>query len=177
MVQAVVRFTERSPPNPQLDVQLTHAFDTLTLTVIVTGRAQSPNVRFTSDPGTYDESQLLSYFAGLSSPDQEGPSGSAGQQAAGAAAGLLLGPVTKEVRKNLPIDTFDVSMGNNAPVVTVGKWLSDELFVAYTWTTRAEPTEDEQSGLIRWRFYPGWVLEVIAGPNQQSADVYWIRRF
>jgi autotransporter translocation and assembly factor TamB len=177
VVQAIVRFTERSPPNPQLDIQLTHAFDTLTLTVNVSGRAQNPNVRFTSDPGTYDESQLLSFFAGLSNPDQEGPAGPASEQAAGAAAGLLLGPVTKQVRKNLPIDTFDVSMGNNAPVVTVGKWLSDELFLAYTWTTQAEPTEDEQSGLIRWRFYPGWVMEVIAGPIQQSADVFWIKRF
>jgi len=176
IIEATVRFTESYPINPKLDVQLEHGFDRLTLTVLVGGRALSPQVRFSSQPSTYDQSQLLAFFAGLQNPDQDGPSGTAGQKAAGAAAGLLFGQVTKAVRKNLPIDTFDVSMGNGAPVLTVGKWLSEELFVAYTWSVAGSPSE-EQRGLIRWRFYPEWALEVIAGFSLQSADVFWIRRF
>lgn len=183
LTKTEVNFRGAQPPNPTLDLELTHEFETATLFVFISGSAQNPKIRFGADPSRYDQSQLLAFFAGLSSPDDPGrPSGDPGGQAAGAAAGVLLGPITKEARKALPFDTLDVNFqsegGRTAPVVTFGKWLTDSLFVAYTWNAAASArAEEQQQGTLRYRLAPRWVLEVLASLGTQSADLLWTRRF
>ncbi|NJK88628.1 MAG: hypothetical protein HC923_03990 [Myxococcales bacterium] len=159
-------------------MELQHAFETMTLTVFVTGRASDPDIRFAGEPAQYDQATLLSFFAGIANPDDQGSGGPTPEEAAGgAAAGILLGPVTKKVRQTLPIDTFDVGMSQGAPVVTVGKWLTETVFLAYRWNMETADTEQEYQGVLRWRFFPSWMLEVVAGLNTQSADVFWVQRF
>lgn len=177
--KAQVAFRGARPPDPTLDVRLVHDFDSMTLTALVQGSTRKPKVRFAADPSNYDQAQLFAFFAGLSNPDNPGqPSGGAGA----AAAGVLLGPVTREARRNLPLDTIDVSFKNRgdqtAPVVTLGKWLNESLFVAYSWNAAASSrAEEQQQGILRYRISRRWVFEMMAGLTSQSADILWTKRF
>jgi hypothetical protein len=171
VTRAVVTFTGGPELDPRLDLELVHAFDSVTLTVNITGPASEPDVRFSSSPAIYDQAQLLSFFTGLADPDRPGRSSNL------AASGtVLLAPIQNQLVRRLPIDSLDFTTQGNRPVVTVGKWLSETVFVAAGYNG-AQDGPSAYEGLVRWRFLPGWVLEAIASINDQSADLLWSKRF
>ncbi|MEM6370391.1 MAG: translocation/assembly module TamB domain-containing protein [Myxococcota bacterium] len=173
--RAVVGFTERIPPDPRLDIQLAHAFRTLTLYVYITGPASKPEVRFGSAPSGYDQAQLTAFFTGLQDPDSPGRA-TAGGSAASSVGQALLGPAIAQVRRQLPIDTLDIGSNGGAAVVTVGKWISETVFISAGYDgSRTGAAAYE--GTLRWRFTPRWVLEVLASLESQSTDVLWTKRF
>ncbi|MGF1508403.1 MAG: translocation/assembly module TamB domain-containing protein [Myxococcota bacterium] len=174
--KAVVRLTGDVPPDPRVDIQLAHDFRTLTLYVYVTGSVSDPTVRFQSSSGEYGQAELVGFFTGLTNPDD-------GTQAAGpepsraeTAGNLILGPAIRQVRQALPIDTLEVAARGNAAVVTVGKWISESIFVAAGYDG-SESGADAYEGTVRWQFAPSWILEVITSLNTQSGDLLWTKRF
>jgi len=173
--RAVVSFTGKVPTDPRLDIQLAHAFRTMTLFVYITGSASAPEVRFGASPSDYDQAQLTAFFTGLQNPDTPGRASGEGG-AAGSVGQALLGPAIAEVRRQLPIDTLDIDTNGGAAVITVGKWISETVFVAAGYDgSRSGGSAYE--GTLRWRFTPRWVLEVLASLESQSADVLWTKRF
>ena len=173
--RAVVSFTGKVPADPRLDIQLSHAFQTMTLFVYITGSASAPEVRFGASPSNYDQAQLTAFFTGLQNPDSPGRSSGEGG-AAGSIGQALLGPAIAEVRRQLPIDTLDVGTKGGAAVITVGKWISETVFVAAGYDGSQGETSAYR-GTLRWRFTPRWVLELLASLESQSADVLWTKRF
>jgi translocation and assembly module TamB len=165
---------------PNIDVKLSFdGFETAVLQIFVSGDPARPELRFASEPPIYDQPQILSFVLGAS-PDS-GSSGSAAEgKAAGAAAGFLMGPIQNEVRDKLPIDTLKVDVGEGAQAesLTLGKWITNKIFIAYSYRFQAETEENTNEATLQYRFWRRWTLETRYGDRGSgSADLLWIKRF
>ncbi len=176
-----VRFGGEIPPNPSLDIRVSHQFPEAEIYIDVGGRLSKPTVTFASDSGQYDQGQLLGMVLGGDSPG----SGSAenadtSQQATAAAAGLVANQVAGVIRKaGLPIDVLRVGSdpeagGSGLNEVTIGKWLTDRLFVAFRVRSTIKADENKTEGTFQHFFTRDWMWEGVVGPQENSIDLLWI---
>lgn len=180
--RAEVVLEGKQPPDPRLNVTLIHDFTSVGVEfrVRVLGTASEPDLELSSNPARYSRPELLQILLGTD-PSELGQSSDKdlGEQAAGAAAGFLAGAIRSELGQILPFDALDVELdGTNVKAVTVGKYLTREIFVA----TNIHPNADQQTENLfeavgQYRFLPGWMLELIAGLQMQSLDLLWTNRF
>ncbi len=180
---ARVAFEGRIPPDPRIDVRLSHQFATMTLFIDATGTADNPSISFSSDPGIYDQAQLLSFVLG-GNPDtgaEPGTEPGLQQRAVGAAGAMIAEQVGDVLRQAFPIDVLRIGADDPAEgvfgFVTVGTWVRDDLFVAYR--RRADPGERENihEAQLEYQLFQNWTLEGVAGRERQSVDLLWIRRY
>ena len=109
-----------------------------TLAVSITGKATSPRIQFTLDDESIEEGDALSYILfgksmdELSLNQQENVS-STGSIAESAAASLLSSQLTNYIGKKINLDYIEVKSqgGFNNASVTLGKYITNKLFVSY----------------------------------------------
>ncbi|MCA9554533.1 MAG: translocation/assembly module TamB domain-containing protein, partial [Myxococcales bacterium] len=181
--RAQLIFDGQDPPDPRVSVRLRHDFPTLTFTVMVEGTANQPEVSFDASPSRYSQGELLSIFLGTD-PEDLGKKDdrSVSQQAVGAVAGLLVGRLQEQLGQALPIDTLDVELGDTTTGagtrVTLGKWITRKLFLAYRYKFQADTqVENDSEAVVQYRFLPGWMVEVILGLVRNDAELVWMKRF
>lgn len=182
--RAELAFEGNVPPNPRVNVRLRHEFGDLTFFVLVRGPADSPEVEFAASPARYSQAELLTIFLGTD-PSELGQKDdrSVEQQALGAVTGLFVGWAQDQLGKSLPIDTLDVEVGDTSrggagTRVTLGKWITRRLFLAYRYRFEANTElENDNEALVQYRFLPGWMLEVVLGLTRNDADIIWTKRF
>jgi uncharacterized protein involved in outer membrane biogenesis len=178
-----VRFGGEMPPNPGLDIRVAHQFPEVTVYIDVGGRVSNPTVTFASDSGQYDQAQLLGMVLGGDA--SSGGGGETGadptDKAANAAAGLVANQVAGVIRKaGLPVDVLRVGSDPEAGssglnVVTVGKWLTDRLFVAFrVRNLEGESDKNQGEGTFQHFFTRDWMWEGVVGPQENSIDLLWI---
>lgn len=68
------------------------------------------------------------------------------------------------------IDADDEGVSN----LTLGKWITREVFLAYRQNLRPTSLENEQEAVVQWRFLPGWMVELAGGLIKNELDVYWL---
>ncbi len=187
--RARANFQGRIPPNPDLNVVLAHEFDTATVYIAVRGTKEQPTIDLRSEPGIYDQAQLLSFVLG-GSPDEGdraagGEEGSLASKAGGVVGGLLASQVEKAVSKAFPIDTLKIGTeglgGDAVQTVTVGKWLTEDVFVAYQHRFQTDADDNRNEAQLEYHIFQNWVLEGTIGEHDQgragSADILWSKRF
>ncbi|MBX2812581.1 MAG: translocation/assembly module TamB domain-containing protein [Myxococcales bacterium] len=180
--QAEITLDGQEPPDPHLDIRLGHEFvdDGLTLVVHVLGTSQRPRIKLSSSPARYAHSELLQIFMGTP-PSQLGRSDdrSTTQKAAGAALGLLTSQLQAELGQALPLDTLDVELNDEGvSSLTLGKWLTREIFLAYRYNNTSQPDQENDSeAVMQYRFVPGWMVEAVIGLVRQEVDLLWLKRF
>lgn len=178
--RGLVVFDGSFPPNPRLDFRLAHDFPELSLLVLVGGTAKKPEVRFSSEPGGYDQATLLGFFVG-GGPGETSGSGDAEDTAKRAASGLLVSKLAATAKSQIPIDTLDVDLGdgsNRSGSVSAGKWLFGDVYIAYRYRFTPTKEENKSEGIIRWRFARRWTLEAHYGDAKEGAlDAIWLKRF
>ncbi|MEM8839879.1 MAG: translocation/assembly module TamB domain-containing protein [Pseudomonadota bacterium] len=111
--------------------------------------------------------------------------GDVGQRdVAAALAGLATSRLQREIKQALPIDTLDLAVGEGgeAASLTTGKWITPDLFVAYSLTVdTSNPSGGPgNTGLLRYRITPRWTIEMRVEPGNEtsgSADLVWVKRF
>ncbi|WP_428265366.1 translocation/assembly module TamB domain-containing protein [Haliangium sp.] len=189
--RAVASFdaTPDAVPDPRLDVLLSHEFPTLTLFIQVQGTASKPELILRADPDIYEEGQLLAFVLGAEpgAAEAAGPGGSledrAKNQAVGVASSLLVGQVQSLFEDVLPVDVLKVELGDestSAESLTVGKWLTDNLFLSYSHRFEAGVDENPGQVAIEYRFWKRWLLEAfygVGGAPEAGLDLLWIKRF
>jgi len=167
-----------SPPRPVLDVLLVHEFDTVRVSIFVTGTPDHPEVRFESSPPTYDQAALLAIVMGA---DPDAPEGDAPltNKAVGAAANYLVGAIRSGLGQDLWLDTVGVDAGDDIskPKLKLGKWITREIFLGYDHNFGASDAENASEGVVRYRFLPGWMIESRIGEKVQALDLFWTKRF
>ncbi len=177
--RASVRFD--GPPDPRLDVRLTHEFAEMTIYVEVAGRASAPVVTLRSDPSTYSQGELLGILLG-GEPGQAPKT--AGEATTGVASSFVAGKVIDYLGDYLPID-FDVltiegpTSGSGAGAsFTVGKWLSRAMFVAYRQRVTAAPDQNAGEAELEYWLRPRLVVEGIVGDRGiHGLDLLYTRRW
>jgi autotransporter translocation and assembly factor TamB len=169
------------PGNPQVDVRLVREFAAFTMGVELLGSSSDPELTLTASPPIYDESQLLAFVLGADPDDQRASERGIGERATGVAAGLITGQLQSIVRDRLPIDVLRVELGEEAlrqTKLTVGKWISERLFLAYRHRFEAKTEENSAEALIEYWFWRRWLLEAYFGDRGAAgADILWIKRF
>ncbi len=176
-------FSRDQPFNPTLDISLMHAFrnPATDFYVRVFGRLADPKLRFESSPAIYDQSEHLNFFAGGKPSERVNTSSAA---ATSVVSSYLTSKVETDIKRALPVDTFEVDVGDGSQpaTLTTGKWLSESLFVAYTFRIGSESsgTAVQNRALLRYRFPRGISLEMEVVPGEDASgavDLMWVRRF
>lgn len=162
--------------DPSLDIELSHDFSASTLTVSVTGTGSAPALDLRSDPARYDDAELLSFVLGASPDDDVSKEQSAAGRATGVASGYVAGQLQSVVKDVVPIDVLDIDPA--AEKLTLGKWLTNKIFLAYRRRFEAQDLENANEAVMEYRFRRRWLLELSYGDQGTGGvDVLWNRRF
>lgn len=164
----------------KLGIDLSHDFPSMTLLVNLRGRISAPDPQLASDPGIYTQGQLAGFLAGGD------PGGDTAQQtreaATGTGAALLSTRLGKRLKRVLPVklDLIRCDPGSSAAGAscTIGRWLSDNLFLAFKSRLEARPDENSGDLQLQWYFRREWLIEGIGGDrNHNGVDLLWRRRW
>jgi translocation and assembly module TamB len=174
-----VRLGGEIPPNPSLDIRLAHAFPETIVYIDVGGTVRKPIVEFASDSGQYEQGELLAMVLG-GGPSAGGEQGNSTTQekAESAGLGLVANQVAGVARDaGLPVDVL--RFGNDPEEggvneVTVGKWLSDRLFVAFRYRNTQDEDKNPSEGTFQHFFTRDWMWEGVVGTRENSIDLLWI---
>lgn len=177
--RAIVSFAGDVPPDPSLNVVVTHTFDRLTMYVQVHGTLKEPRIELTSDPAIYSREELLGFVLG-GTPGEPAAEGGLTEGATAAASALVAGKLESMVASRIPFDTVQLGTeeGGTLSDVAVGKWLTEQLYVAYRRRFEPELDENANEAELEYRFRPRWVLEGVFGDRGHgSVDLMWVKRF
>ncbi len=165
--------------SPEVEVEIRRDLGTAVAIVRVRGNLAKPELELSSDPPIFDEAQVLMFVLGAE-PGSGDEAVSLQDRAAGAAAGALVGALQSKLEDKLPIDTIKVDVKDGAKIsrVTVGKWITDRIFIGYDYSFGAKDDENANEGVVEVRLGRGWILESRYGDRGEgSLDFVWVRRF
>ncbi|HEX2687654.1 MAG TPA: translocation/assembly module TamB domain-containing protein, partial [Kofleriaceae bacterium] len=167
--------------DPDLHVEMSHQFSALTLNVKLRGRPRHlEKPTFSSEPAGYSQDQLFGFFVG-GEPGGD-PSSQTREALKGAVALGLSGKLGREITRRLPIKVDALSCEPATTVTsascTVGKWLSQQLFLAYRQHLEALPDENTNDVQVQYRFGRKVLIEGTGGDRgHYGADFLWRHRW
>lgn len=173
--------------DPELDVRISRRVREASIAVELHGRRRKPELRFSSDPPVFDQSQILGL---LVSGDPSSPrisSRALDQQVAGALSSLVLGRLKSAVAPSLPVDVFNLDTGTEGPTglgqtrVEVGKYITDKIYVSYVHQfgpPAGVTAVNSNEGRVEYRFWPGLEVDSSFGDaGVGGVDLYWTIRY
>jgi autotransporter translocation and assembly factor TamB len=166
--------------NARLDIRISHELPELTLYAEVAGRLDKPELRLSSRPPIYTETQLLAFLLGGTPGLETG--GEAQQAAAGVASTILARKVKELAGEVLPVSIdvlrYDAASTDRSAAVTIGTWVSPRMLLAYRLRVEAHPDENTGEAQVEYWLRTGIVLNVVAGDRgHHDADLLWIKRW
>lgn len=180
-------FSGEAAPDPTLDVRLTRQAPSALLVLEAHGTAKRPELRLTSEPPIYDQSQVIAMVLNGDPGQTQGPERGIDQRVVGALSGLILGQLKSQLAAQLPVDVLKVDVGSEGYTgladtrLEVGKYLSDDLYISYmhqfgsqTGTRRRNTNQAS----LEYRFLRSYNLVTMFGDaGVGSLDLYWRRQF
>ena len=166
-------------PDPRLDIRLIHDFPEVTTITQVRGRASKPEITMTSDPAIYSQGQLLGFLLG---GEPDGDPGNARDRATNAGTSFVAGQIAGYVKGALPIDLdvlrYEAASSSSSAAITVGTWLTRNLFLAYRRKLESRPDENAGEGEIEYWFSRRVMVEATAGDRGYNGiDLLWRKRY
>jgi autotransporter translocation and assembly factor TamB len=162
-----VRFDATWPPIPILDITLVHRRKELSAQLIITGRANNPNLSLESDPAM-PEDEILSRILFGKNLSEVTPVQAL--QLASALRGLKSGrgvSFTDRLRETIGVDQIELrssdSLGSDdqsGTVLAIGKYVTDSL---YTEVNRDLDSDGDSRVRIEYEVRPNLTLETEAG--------------
>jgi hypothetical protein len=177
--RAAARFD--GPPDPLLDIVITHDFPELTTVTSVRGRLSKPELIMSSEPSLYSQGQLLGFLLG-GEPNGEPATGNPRDRVAAAGTSLVANRLGGYVKRALPFDIdvlrYEAATASSSAAFTVGTWLTRSLFVSYR--RRFEARTDENTGEAEAEYWMTRrvMLEGVVGDRGYSGvDLLWRKRY
>lgn len=177
--QAAVHFDGST--DPLLDLRITHDFSDASTITVVRGRLSKPVLMMSSDPGIYSQGQLLGFLLG-GEPGGDPNSGSVRDQATTVGSSFVANKLGGYVKKALPIDIdvlrYEASTASSGSAVTVGKWITRTLFVAYRQHLESRIDENRSEGQLEYWLTRRLSIDGVAGDRGVSGvDLLWRKRY
>jgi hypothetical protein len=167
--------------DPLLDIELSYDFPDVTTVTQVRGRLSKPELVLTSNPGIYNETQLLGFLLG-GEPGGNPNSASARDQAQAAGESLVASQLAGYVRKALPINIdvlrYQAASLASSAAITVGSWITHTLFLSFSQHISPLPDENSDEATLEWWLTHRLEVQATAGDrNYDTVDLLWRRRF
>ncbi len=167
--------------DPKIDLRLVRDFGSVTITITISGTMRRHKIDLSADPKIYDETQLLGIMLGRNPDEHASNAFSLAQGATSAATALIWAQLGSALGGRLPIDVIAIDRGDargNRSSVTVGKWLLEDLFVAYRHRSMGDALENANEGELEYRLGLRWILQGVYGDRGKGGvDVLWIWRY
>lgn len=130
-----LRFRGDDYTDPSLEITAVREIQGVRVTALITGTAMEPELTLRSDP-PLDEGDILALVVFNRPINELGEAQkvSLASRAGAMAAGVLAGPIADSVARALDLDVFEIQTaaeGTGGPIVTVGRQVSDRLFVGF----------------------------------------------
>lgn len=174
--EGTVSFTGTREINPFLDLKALYRVSDVDVFINIGGTARQPNIRLSSDP-PMEETDIFSYLLFGTSSDKLGTGQRFSlQQKAGEILGnIAVGELKGIVGEKFALDVISVTGGEMGPQIEIGKYLTDDLYIAYersyiqTSTTTPIPTNSVR---VEYRLFDFLTLESEVGGEQAGGDVF-----
>lgn len=168
--------------DPMLDIRISHDFPQVTTITELRGRLSNPRLIMTSDPAQYSQAELLGFLLGGEPGGDPEKTPSASERAVGAGASLVSSRITGYVRRALPLEIdvlrYESETATSSASLTIGKWVTDTLFLAYRRRLEARPDENTGEGEVEWWIRRRLFIEGVLGDRGvNGADLLWRRRW
>jgi translocation and assembly module TamB len=174
-----VTFQGGPPTAGQLDVVARYDNPSAIVTVTIAGPVTKPSIRLSSQPPMDDAAIAMLIATGRSdvNPNTSGVGTMSGNEAGTAVVGAAMGAAfTGLVGEKLPVDQLSLDSSQ----LRAGKYLTDKLFVGYTYQFDAKPEENENVNEVRaeYQLGPRWKLEFRYGDaHAGDASVIWSKDY
>jgi autotransporter translocation and assembly factor TamB len=166
--------------DPRLDIAMAHDFRTMTLNVNIGGRSSEPDLRLSSDNGSYSQSQLLSFLAGATPSDD--PSQQSSDALASGSLTLLSSRVGRRMNKYVPLLKFDTinyeaKTASSSRAIRVGKRLSERTYLDFRNRFEPRPDENAHEAVLQYELGKNVLIEANGGERGAGGDLLWRKRW
>ena len=162
-----------------LDVVAEYQNPSAKVTAVIGGTLSKPQLGLTSEP-PMEEAQIALLVATGRTEVKAGTGGvntlAAGEAGLAAAGALMTGVFKDLLADKLPVDSVSL----DATAASVGKYLTDRIYVGYVRRFDAKPEKGENPDEVRFEYQlaPGWQVETRYGSGQSgSASIVWTRTY
>ena len=176
--EGTVNFTGAEKINPLLDITALYRVSGVQIYVNISGTAEKPVLKLTSDPDM-TETDIISYIVFGAPSDQIGSGDRASIQgvATGVAGGIAAAQLEKLLGSKLSLDVISVGGGTRGPQVEVGKYLTQDLYIAYERDTTESlvdsTTITENRVLLEYTIFKNVTINGDVGGENPGVDVFY----
>lgn len=175
--EGTVSFQGTPKINPFLDIQALYEVSDVDVFVNIGGTVEKPEVKLTSDP-PMEETDIFSYLIFGTSSNKIGAGERVSLQARAAAAlgNLAAGKLQGLVGDEFSPDVIRIRAGESGPQVELGKYLTDDLYIAFERSpTDSVTTIPSVTNKVRveYRLFDFLTLESDVGGEQAGGDVFF----
>jgi autotransporter translocation and assembly factor TamB len=178
--RAVVVFDEAHMDDSTIDLQISRQFPEVQVIASISGTVGAPKIEMRSEPPLYSEAQVVSLIINGTPAGKTGED-STNDAALSAIAGLVSQQLANSLTGPLNIDSsfeLNTEEGGKISSLSVGIWLSDNIFGGYFRHFEADPNENQDEVVLEWWLKPTWLMEVRTGDaGASSGDLLWIWRY
>jgi len=176
--EGTVNFTGAEKINPFLDITALYRVSSVQIYVNISGTAEKPVLKLTSDPDM-TETDIISYIVFGAPSDQIGSGDRASIQgvATGVAGGIAAAQLEKLLGSKLSLDVISVGGGASGPQLEVGKYLTQDLYIAYERETTQSLTDSttitENRVLLEYTIFKNVTINGDVGGENPGVDVFY----
>lgn len=176
--EGTVNFTGSENINPLLDITALYRVSSVQIYVNISGTAEKPVLKLTSDPDM-TETDIISYIVFGAPSDQisSGDRASIQGVATGVAGGIAAAQLEKILGSKFSLDVISVGGGTHGPQVEVGKYLTQDLYIAYERDTTESlidsTTITENRVLLEYTIFKNVTINGDVGGENPGVDVFY----
>lgn len=176
--QGRVSFSGTTDINPNLDITALYRVSDVQIYINISGTAKSPEVKLTSDPAM-QETDIISYLVFGAPSDQIGSGDRAAISgvATGIAGGIAASQLETLLGQNLSPDVLSVGGGSQGPQIEVGKYLTQDLYIAYergtTQSILDSTTITTNKVLVEYTVFKNVTIDADVGGENPGADIFY----